>query len=353
MVGLPAPTPVTPALDAYDLAPPVELSPLSGPLSGGIGNLVLGVRTGAGEFVWKGYATHADVAAILYEHRLVGWLAGRGLSFAVPVPLPTRDGATLCRVAGGWQALFVRLPGARPDDRDAAQVEAVGAALAELHAALTTYPPDARPGVPPYGDLQRIHPRIPDPYLLTPAELGLPDAPPYDRLLGWWREELAGLRASVEDHYSTLPQQVIHGDCVSGNLLIQDGRITAVLDFDFARPDARAMDVAIGLKYAMRTWDNPDPLPIARAFCRGYARRGWLTTAEVNAMPWLIRLRDAVLAIWCLGRALAAGDARPVLWRVEHLQGSSDWLGRHGDGLVQLVAELAETHRDAPDAQEL
>ena len=52
---------VAPALAAYDLAPPVEVSPLSG----GTNNPVLLVRTGAGEFVWKGYATHADRASIL------------------------------------------------------------------------------------------------------------------------------------------------------------------------------------------------------------------------------------------------------------------------------------------------
>lgn len=79
---------------AYDLTPPVAVHPL--PDAGGINNAVRVVRTGAGDFVWKRYAAHGDSAAIAREHRLLARLAASRLSFAVPIPLPTRDGATIC-----------------------------------------------------------------------------------------------------------------------------------------------------------------------------------------------------------------------------------------------------------------
>ena len=336
---------VAPALDAYDLAPPVEISPLSG----GTNNPVLLVRTGAGEFVWKGYATHADRAAILYEHRLLGWLAGRGLSFAVPAPVPARDGETLCRAPGGWQALFVHLPGSRPNSRDPAQIEVLGTAVGELDAALAAHPHTPRPGGVQYGDLDRIHRRVPDPYTVTPTALGLPDAPPYAGLLGWWREALARVRAFADGPYRALPRQVIHGDLAIGNFLVRGGRVTAILDFEFAGPDARALDLAAGLKYTMRTWENPEPLVMAGAFCRGYARRAALSADEVEALPSLLRLRDATSSIWWLGRALAAGDARPGLERINDMHDFARWLAEHEHRLLDIARESLLVKGDAAD----
>ncbi len=339
--------PVAPALDAYELAQPVELFPLPG--ATGINNPVLGVRTGAGEFVWKGYATHADAYTILYEHRLLGWLTDQRLPFAVPAPVPTRHGETLCSAPGSWQALFARLPGSRPDHHDPAQVEAVGAALGQLHAALAAYPLGPRPGMSPYGALHAIHPRIPDPYALTPARLGLPDTLPYVALLGWWREELARLRAFVDGPYRALPRQVIHGDCTFGNFLARAGRVTAILDFDVAGPDARAVDIASGLRFSMRVHENREPLTMARAFCCGYARHVALMPDEVAALPWLIRLRVATAAVWWLGRALAAGDARPQLERLEEMRASARWLTEHEHQLLDLARETCLAKGDAPD----
>lgn len=322
-------------LAAYDLAPPVE--PFTLLDAGGINNGVVGVRTGSGDFVWKVYRTHGDPATIAYEHRLLGWLTGVGLSFAIPVPIATRGGETVCHGLQGWVALFPLLPGAGPDRRDPAQVEALGAALCELHAALARYPSAPRPGLSAYGDLERVHPRIPTPFGLTPDGLGLPDTPPYAGLLSWWRDELAQLRRLIEEPYRMLPQQVIHGDFGPGNTLFLGGRLVAVLDFDFAGPDARALDLASGLNFSMRIRENPEPLAIARAFCRGYARGGRLTDEEVAAIPWLLRLRDATSAVWWLGRALATGDARPELGRIEEMQASVRWLEEHGRRLVEVV----------------
>lgn len=324
-------------LTAYDLPPPVTLFALPG--AGGINNTVVGVRAGAGEYVYKTYSTHGNPATILYEHRLLGWLAAAGLSFAVPVPLPARDGGTLGRApgGGGWGALFPLLPGEQLDRRDPTLAEALGAALRELHAALARYPNEPRPGFPAYGDLARVHPRVPDPFALTPPQLGLPDAASYDRLLGWWRGELARLRPFIAGTYRALPYQVIHGDFGPGNALARAGRITALLDFDFAAPDARAMDLAQGLEFTMRRWESPEPLAMAGPFCRGYARRGRLSEAEVAAIPWLIRLRDATAAVWWLGRSLTAGDARPQVERLEEMRAAGRWLAENERRLVEIV----------------
>ena len=80
-------------LSAYELVPPVE--PFTLPHQGK-NNTLSGLHTGAGDLVWKNYTSsgYTEVASILYEHRLLKGLAGAGLSFAVPVPLMTRQAET-------------------------------------------------------------------------------------------------------------------------------------------------------------------------------------------------------------------------------------------------------------------
>lgn len=327
-----------PALAAYDLTPPVAIFALA---AVGTNNRTVGVRTGAGDFIWKAYQTFTDPAVLRYEHRLLHWLADQNLSFAVPTPVPDRSGETLSATGAGWQALFPFLPGQRPDRRDPLQLAAAGAALGELHVALARYPATRRPNVPAYGDLDRIHPAVPAPEALTPRDFGLSGAPPHDELIAWWRDALRRLRAFGAGPYRALPWQVIHGDFSIGNTFFSEGRLTAILDFEFAAPDARALDVAAGLEFAMRYWEaaaEAEWRAIAMAFCRGYARQVVLTDAELAAIPRLMELRDAVSAIWHTGQGLSRGGTRG-LTSLEHWRETARWLAAHERRLVESIGQ--------------
>src|SRR5207248_943182 len=103
--------------------------------------------------------------------------------------------------------------------------------------------------------------------------------------------------------YDTLPRQIIHSDFGTGNVLARGGRVTGVLDFEFAAPDLRAMDWAVGLLHSAlmgvppaRLWENLD------AYGRGYAGRLRLLPAEARALPALLRLRRVVSLIHRAGR---------------------------------------------------
>src|SRR5262245_5391082 len=122
-------------LSAYDLVPPVELFSLP---HQGKNNTLSGLHTGAGDLVWKSYTSsgYSEVASILYEQQLLRGLAGAGLSFALPVPIPTRKGEQLSQGPYGWAALEPRLPGLPLDPTQLDQVEGMGSALGELQTAL-------------------------------------------------------------------------------------------------------------------------------------------------------------------------------------------------------------------------
>lgn len=310
----------------YDLPGRVELLPA--PLAG-VNNTILALRAGAAELIWKIYTVQQHAAGLLYEHRLLAWLSNARCPFAVPAPLQTRDGATLVHIRGLWHALFPCLPGTRPDYSDPAQIAAVGAALGALHVTLAAYPADQRPGAHAFGEFGTVQ-----------QGAGWHTAPGTPELLAWWRAEFARVRAFAADAYWRLPRQMIHGDYAPGNTLVAGGRVTAVLDFEFAAPDVRALDLASGLTFSMRLWEHGRQWEMLRAFCEGYGRHNRLTGAEIAALPDLIALRDAVSVLWWLERGRTTGDLSEVLERIERMRQMRCWLDRHAARLVEVAARI-------------
>lgn len=326
-------------LERYALTPPIREAPLPG---AGINNRNLGLHTGAGGYVWRTYRTHTSASTILYEHELLAWLDQQPLSFAVPAPVPMQDGQTLCRTEAGFHALFPWLPGTVPERENKAHMLAAGAALGELHNVLRHAPLTKRPGLWGYAVLEKIHPALPAPWTLTLEELPPLETPlaktETEALLSQWRAEVTAVKQWLDQYYDALPTQVIHGDFTPGNMLISEGRISAILDFDFVMFDARAMDVAAGLYYVMRVWENPNPWQVGAAFCQGYSRHVQLTGAEIEAIPWLMRLRNVVSTIYRIGKHLEVNQTLP-LWRLAAPQEFADWLGKYGERLVEMLRE--------------
>ncbi len=144
------------------------------------------------------------------------------------------------------------------------------------------------------------------------AVLGELEAPP--RLRGSWhdassvREALAGLRsedaavelaqrydaaaAACREAVAASPQQLLHGDYHPGNLVMAQGRVAAVLDWEAIRSDAVLLEVAASLlgfcvriDAACRAW--PD-LACVAAFAGAYRDAGGVPLdAEAFAMAMI------------------------------------------------------------------
>lgn len=323
----------------FTLVPPISIAPFA---QAGVNNTVWLVRTGAGEFIWK-ESRHAlgSVAALEYEHWLIEELARQSPPFAVPVPVRARDGKTYCALPGGGLGLLLpRLPGEQIARHDPAQTEAFGEASGALMVALAGVSPRPHPTMVSYGNPHGIHPRIPDPYTLAPTDVGLSDTPEHAELFGWWRAVVADTAAFIDGPYRALPRQMTHSDLAPGNMLVEGGKVVAILDFEFAQPDVRAIDVASALVHVMRLWERttPDALAMAATYSRGFARVTSLNDAEIAALPSLIVLRSVIAAIWWLGRDLAEG--RPTdLERLTELRDLATWLSAHGEALQGIVRD--------------
>lgn len=328
-----------PWLSDYALTLPVDVSPMP---HQGVNNRNLLLRTGRGNFVWKLYDSHDDPDEIRYEHELSAWLATKELSFALPTPLAGHDGETLRHTANRWCALLPWLPGAQLDPSVPAQVELLGAAVGELLAALRHNPTLSRPGRHLFGALFHFPPPERDPFTLTPTRLGVPSTPATEELLGWWRKEAGHLHSFAKGPYRLLPWQVCHNDVAPANILVDAGQVSAVLDFEFAAPAARALDAAMGLRMTMRVWENPAPWDMVRCFCQGYTRWMAFTDAELYAMPLLLRLRGAITVLWWLGRRAETDDPTIALERIDYLRNTVRWLDRHEGRFLEVLFEAAK-----------
>ncbi len=323
------------ALGAYDLVPPVELFALP---NQGATNAGVGIHSGSGAFIAKTYAALHNRASLEYEHRLLAWLAETRLSFAVPMPVPARDGALLVQGPHGSMAIMPWLPGECLDPYRLDHAELLGAAIGELQTTMRQYPAAPRPGNTLFGALFDFPLPAYEPFGLSPARLGLPAVPAHDELLGWWREEAARLQTFVQGSYRALPWQVCHNDVAPANVLVDAGRVSAVLDFEFATPAPRALDIAMGLRMTMRVWENPEPWDVIHRFFAGYGHWQRMTETEVAALPLLIRLRSAIPILWRLGRAASLEHRVVVLRGIEYLRNLDNWLASYEHRFVEAVA---------------
>ncbi|HYF76838.1 MAG TPA: phosphotransferase [Symbiobacteriaceae bacterium] len=297
-------------------------------------NAIFAVEAPSGRYVLRVYREPGDFSRIRHEHRVAIWLQQAGLSYAVPAPIPAADGETLAAVAGpegvSYVALIPFLPGTHPDFRHLNQAEAAGAALGELVTALGALRPDAAIlAVPSYCELTRIHAEIPNP----PAVVDwLPVEPAWRHRIG---RLLESALANVGSMYNRLPRQVIHGDLTHGNVLMEDDRVTGLLDFEFSAWDLRAMDYAVGIgggpKSLRSGWGD---WAVLESFSRGYFRHHRLTAEELEVLPDLIRLRRLNILLRFAGRY------RQGLDPVSEVQGMAWWTLNAEDWLEASGAEL-------------
>ena len=304
---------------AWALGGPVNVAPATS----GTQAQTWRVESGTGTYFLRVYRNTSDVRRVRYEHGILAQLAARPLSFSVAAPIPAADGETVVAVGHALAALFPELEGERVDRSSVAHARACGVALGELHGALVEIDPGPAEWVR-YGELERIHPGVPDPWAL-PRELAL-DGPSREQLA----TVLERLRERVPDLYARLPQQLCHSDYGPGNVLMRGEAVGAVLDFEFAAPDLRAIDVCTGWFWMAQrgaggtVFDETVIGPVLEGYDASAVTP--LTSDELRAMPDLARLIGVASVIHREGRRRAGLDAeQAVLDRVKLLLRLDDW----------------------------
>lgn len=329
-----------------DLAPLQRAWPLPGPwrlapLPHGTNNDVQRVTTPAGEYVLRVYRNHGDIGRLRFEHAILTRLAGAGLPFAVPAPIPTQAG-DLCALiptpeGEALVSLTSLVSGQHPARERLDQASAGGEALGRLDAALARIPVDdldQSVSWRSYGDLDHCHPLVPDP---RAAIQTLPVSATVRQRL---TDGYDWLMAHIPALYASLPQQIVHEDYAPDNILMDGTRVTGVLDFEFCARDVRAMDLTVALSWwPVAQFGTGGEWPILAAVAQGYARHITLTAAEIGAIPTLFRLRAYTSLIHRLGRQRQGlSPMEAVVARAEAAIEREEWLGANGERLVEALA---------------
>jgi homoserine kinase type II len=227
---------------------------------------------------------------VVAEHRLLDALRTTDLPFDVPAPIATPDGATVIETPDGPAALYPMLPGRPAANGDLRELELVGAATGDLMRALGQLPRELAP-IDWRVSVSGIHPAVPDVEdLVRELQRNAPGTAGLDRFASAWRP------ADTAYLEMDLPCQICHTDMAPGNVLIADGRVTAVLDFEVAGWDLRVCDYVAGLVQSTDTERE------AEAFDEGFRAKFQLTTEERAAVPTLRLLRQIATVVWRAGR---------------------------------------------------
>lgn len=336
----------------------------------GMNNTTRRIRYGGKRYMLRIYNTHRDPEKARFEHLVLRKLAEHvpPLSFRVPVPLAARTGETVVWVGamegtegteegmdgkggaeGRLAACFRYIEGRRPDLENRFEAEVFGAAVGELLGAMSGVEKglgqDLTPQYPPYYELGSAHPRC-----SLPEVARFCACPP--ELFAGERENLRFLADEVEringklDGLRSLPHQLIHGDLNATNALVrEDGApaMAALLDFEFATVDLRAMEPAVclwGLVPAGKPSDGMEESAWEglRAFWRGFRSQAALEPAELEAIPLLMQLRSLDVFLHFLGRYLDGVDGSGVLaGQIPDTAARMRFVTRHGERLEALL----------------
>lgn len=254
-------------------------------------NLIAWLTTSEGALLAKCCAFLPTHARLLAAGELVGWLAQQGLPVSAPLIATTGSVQILC----DQLSLSVQrvIGGALLDPTDLNQAQSAGAILAQLHQALASYPQATA--------------------LATPTPIT-----PLAVLMNDWRQQkrasltdpdlIAGstilLQRTEQLATTTLATQLVHGDYRAANILWQDGRIAAVLDFEEVRWGYRVNDLAwaavhLGTRY--HDW-GPVTSEVHQTFLRGYKAVEPLTAAEEAWLPLLLAWHTINLTSMAVGQ---------------------------------------------------
>lgn len=314
----------------YDLAPPLRIDPLED----GANNRSFQVRSGDSAYVLKWLHNTFAIEQLGFQNELLVVLDALNLPFAVPTAVPTRNGAPVYVGTAGDRSVVLTMspliPGAHPGVGDPVLTYACGRALGQLDQALTSIELNEATSIPLA--IPPLEDELPRPTvafsLLYSQMLGL-----LEEIESMWLEETAGWT-----------QQIIHGDYFSPNVLVLDGEVTGILDFEFAGMGHRAMDLAIGLRaFALRHELFDKCWPLIEAFATGYLSQLQLSSEELNAIPTLLLKRESSSFAHWMGRAQVGLTVHvDIAERAERLQVLHKWIGTHRSSLTGLLCQVAQ-----------
>jgi homoserine kinase type II len=233
-------------------------------------NYLLGTERGT--FILTLYEKRVAPRDLPFFIALMDHLAHQGV--ACPTPVRARDGGALRELCGRPAAIVTFLNGMWPRRIAPFHCAGLGAALARLHRAGSSFAM-IRPNDLSIAGWHRLY--VACAGRADEVEKGL------SQEIG---EELTALEAAWPPG---LPSGVIHADLFPDNVFFRDRELSGLIDFYFACTDAFAYDLAICLNAWCFEPDNSFNVTKARLLVGNYRNERSLSPEEIAALPLLAR----------------------------------------------------------------
>jgi aminoglycoside phosphotransferase (APT) family kinase protein len=260
------------------------------------------IEAARGKFLLKRRSPRTgDPFRVAFVHGIQLYLHAHG--YPTPAIIGTRDdNNSILQRDGMVYELFRFVEGEPPSGRDG-EVAAAGGALGRLHRLIAGHRPAWEGGATGWRvgfDLEAA---------LAAAVERVPET----------AEQVARIRRPAAEAGAALdhsdlaarPMQIIHGDWHPGNLIMRDGAVAAVLDFDSARYAPPLVELANGLLQFSMTRVGPDPA--AWPYEPDEKRLILFWNAYSGEEPNRTRTGDAELVPWLMIELLVAEAVRPIV----------------------------------------
>jgi Ser/Thr protein kinase RdoA (MazF antagonist) len=246
------------------------------------------VRTDAGDVVLRRSHNLKTVAGAEFECALIDHL--RGYGYPAPPVHRTRDGAILVQVDGVLHMVMHLMPGRGYDDPE--HLAEVARGLGRYHAIVSELP---ILGEREHSSALASLGRLGQENLYSAVEVAAPLLPPdagaaLREDARFIADRMEQLNVELGKRQEDLTSVVIHGSYGRSAVLLSEGRLTGVLDFDRAEQDLLGLDLAYALKAFCRggpvrsSGVGIDP-EMCRAFVHHYRSQAPLAKADLAAMP--------------------------------------------------------------------
>lgn len=316
---------------AWPVAGPWRLAPLSG----GTNNQIWHAQTTDGKlYVLRLVPDLTQQARLVFEAALLSALSKEHLPFRLPLPIPTHSGEQVATLSHGAETLAFALlspflPGGLPNHDDPALASSAGAALAALDHALAALQQKAEcpeyVSTFTYEGLLHRDAVMPDP---VAAVERLPISRTSSQQI---QSMLASAQEKSEDLYEHLPQQLVHRDYDPSNILMEDQRVTAILDFEFTGIDLRIMDLCVALSWwPCNLLGSGKEWAVIDAFAMAYGADFPLSKEEWSAIPDALQMREAGALVYRMRRYSTGMETDVRMQRqVEQALWREAWLTTH------------------------
>jgi homoserine kinase type II len=232
---------------------------------------------------------HVSRAALIFEHAVTEHVAARIAEVAAP--LRDAAGHSLLLDDGAYVAVLPWIDGVT-GARDLGAGAGAARALARFHVAgRDLHVAGGMRSTRFLGILPWLVARF--------ARFAAPESPvaralPWDDLI----VALAASTARVAPRATRLPHAIVHGDPNPGNVVVRDGAVRALIDFDFVHESERVYDIgALVDEFARADDDAALSLERIAALVAAYDAEAPLTVDERELLPDAM-LRHAATLVW-------------------------------------------------------